>query len=250
MARVFVPQEQIKEDNITITGQDAKHIAAVLRCGIGDNLEVICEGLIYETEIVAIEKGLVRAKVIAIPDIQVEQPIEIYLLQGLPKGDKLEWIIQKSVELGVFQILPVAMERSVSLLTAEKGKKKQQRWQAIAGEAGKQCRRNHIPEVVIPQGLEQALQSLPKNCKIVAPWEEEQEQGMGDFLSQSPAAVAIIIGPEGGISQKEIDLIRSYGGTTVTMGPRIMRTETAAIAAITMVAYRWGDLSGKKGKRA
>lgn len=246
MARVFVPQEQINGDKITITGQDAKHIATVLRYEIGHRLEVICEGLIYETEITAIEKGMVQAKVIAIPDIQVEQPIDIYLLQGLPKGDKLEWIIQKSVELGVHQIQPVAMERSVSQLTAEKGAKKRERWQAIAMEAGKQCRRNHIPEVVIPLGLEAALKSLPEDCKILVPWEEEEAKGIGAFLQGEPSSVAIVIGPEGGISRKEIDLIRSHGGETVTMGPRIMRTETAAIAAITMVAYAWGDLNGSR----
>ncbi len=246
MARVFVPQEQINGDRITINGQDAKHIATVLRHEVGDFLEVICEGLVYETEIVAIEKGLVQAKVVAIPDIQAEQPIEIYLLQGLPKGDKLEWIIQKSVELGVYQVLPVVMERSVSQLTAEKAKKKRERWQTIAGEAGKQCRRNRIPEVIVPQGLEQALKSLPQDCKILAPWEEEATKGIGAFLQGTPTSVAIIIGPEGGISSKEIDLIRSYGGETVTMGPRILRTETAAIAAITMVAYAWGDLHGEK----
>ncbi len=246
MARVFVTQEQIHEDIITVTGQDAKHIAAVLRYAVGDSLEVICEGLIYETEIIAIEKGMVQAKVIAIPDIQVEQPIDIYLLQGIPKGDKLEWIIQKSVELGVRKILPIAMERSVSQLTAEKAKKKQERWQAIAVEAGKQCRRNHIPEVAVPQGLEAALRNLPEDCKILTPWEEEEVKGIGAFLQREPSSVAIIIGPEGGISGKEIDLIRSYGGETVTMGPRIMRTETAAIAAITMVAYAWGDLSGSR----
>lgn len=246
MARVFVTQEQISDDVVTVTGQDAKHIAAVLRCEVGDSLEVICEGLIYETEITAIEKGMVQTKVVAIPDIQVEEPIDIYLLQGLPKGDKLEWIIQKSVELGVHQIQPVAMERSVSQLTAEKAKKKQERWQAIAMEAGKQCRRNYIPEVGIPQGLEAALKALPAGCKILTPWEEEEAKGIGAFLQGEPSSVAIIIGPEGGISQKEIDLIRSYGGETVTMGPRIMRTETAAIAAITMVAYAWGDLSGSR----
>ncbi|MCI8335723.1 MAG: 16S rRNA (uracil(1498)-N(3))-methyltransferase [Peptococcaceae bacterium] len=246
MARVYVTQEQIKDQLITVTGQDAKHVTAVLRCVVGDSLEVICEGLVYETEIVAIEKGALSAKIVAIPDIQVEQPIEIYLLQGLPKGDKLEWIIQKSVELGVYQILPIAMERSVSLLTAEKGKKKRDRWQAIAMEAGKQCRRNRIPEVVVPQKLEQALQSLPAGCKILTPWEEEAAKGIGAFLQGKPSAVAIIIGPEGGISEKEIDLIRSYGGETVTMGPRILRTETAAIAALTMVGYAWGDLHGEK----
>ena len=245
MARVYVTQEQIQENLITVTGQDAKHIGTVLRCAVGDSLEVICEGLVYETEIIAIEKGMVQAQVVAVPDIQAEQPIKIYLLQGLPKGDKLEWIIQKSVELGVYQILPIAMERSVSLLTAEKGQKKRDRWQAIAKEAGKQCRRNHIPEVSVPQKLEQGLKSLPADCKILTPWEEEGVKGMGDFLWGEPSDLAIIIGPEGGISEKEIDLIRAYGGETVTMGPRIMRTETAAIAAITMVGYAWGDLSGK-----
>lgn len=248
MARVFVPQEQIKNDIVTISGQDAKHIATVLRCAVQDPLEVIAEGLIYETEIIAIENGMIKAKIVSIPDINAEQPIQIYLLQGLPKGDKLEWVIQKGVELGVYCVMPIAMERSVSVLTPEKAGKKQQRWQAIAQEAGKQCRRNHIPEVCAPQKLEQALAGLPKDCKIVVPWEEEQSTGMGDFLQGSPSPVAIVIGPEGGISQKEIEVIRRFGGKTVTMGPRIMRTETAAIAAMTMVAYAWGDLSGKRGE--
>ena len=240
MHRFFTDPGNIREGRIMITGEDVAHITRVLRLQAGDEI-VVCDGQSndYRCAIVHADKQSVELEVLEHVCCDVECPVDITLYQGLPKGDKMDTIVQKCVELGVNRIVPVAAKRSVVRLKA--GDKKQIRWQRIAAEAAKQCGRGIIPVVgdvcsfadAATQG--QGLKLMPYEC--------EREQSIRAALQKNRGAqqVSIYIGPEGGFDPAEVALAAEAGANVVSMGPRILRTETAPIAAVTAVLYELGD---------
>jgi 16S rRNA (uracil1498-N3)-methyltransferase len=255
MARFFVKTDPVDLQNgrVIITGSDVNHITNVLRASRGDTL-VLCDGA--GTEYDAVIEQIFRDRIeTVIRDARpgtTEPPIEITLLQGVPRADKMEFIIQKSVELGIRRIIPVLTARSVVRLGSSRdAEAKSARWNRIAMEAAKQCNRGMIPEVHDPVGLDEALK-LSDGCGLkLFPYEEEKEGGLRKVIREYCEAaeecvrIAILIGPEGGFDRKEAEKAIDSGFIPVTLGPRILRTETAGIAVTAIVMYELGDLGGR-----
>lgn len=249
MARFFISKEQIIRDKVEIVGSDVHHISKVLRLRTGDMVSLADgEGTEYEVKIVAISKDKVECMILNSYQINREPPVELILCQGLPKGDKLELIIQKSVEIGVSRIVPVKCERTVVHLSGDKATKRLDRWQRVAIEAAKQSRRSRVPEISPLMPIENAFELVPDGAVAVMPWEEEKALGLKKVLAgvskNYNGQVWIFIGPEGGLTQQEADKARSRGVIPVTLGPRILRTETAGIATLAVIMYQLGDLGG------
>lgn len=250
MTKLFVRPEQVFENTIEITDKnDIKHIIKVLRLRKGDPLQVSdSASWEYDTEIEEISDCFVVLKIQDKQKFAKEPALQISLFQGIPKAGKMELIVQKSVELGAVSIVPVFMERTV---VADKGNfgKKIDRWQKVANEAAKQCKRGIIPEVTESIDFKGMIDKLPGFDLVLFPYENEEDRSIKDCLRRItdnersggknglPQTVAVIIGPEGGFSDKEAGLLKDAGAECVTLGKTILRTETAGLAAIAMTMY-------------
>ncbi|MDI6688891.1 MAG: 16S rRNA (uracil(1498)-N(3))-methyltransferase [Actinomycetota bacterium] len=249
--RFFVPPKNIQGLEICIVGDDVNHIRNVLRLKPGENV-IVCDGRgsVYETQIIRIGKQEVITRILK-HQVQESLPPHVALFQGLPKGPKMDFIVQKATELGVFKIVPVVMERTVVKLNAIKDGNRVQRWRRIALEAAKQCQRATLPEVSEPISLVQSLELLPNFDSILIFWEEEKKASVREVLNDRlsagrrgmPEKVAMVIGPEGGLTEEEVLAIRDIGGQTVTLGNLILRTETASIVGLAIVLYELGKLA-------
>lgn len=237
MPRFFVENENIKDGVITLYGDDAGHISRVLRGKIGDRLTV-CDGTgyDYEAEITEISEKEIKLAVIDTVCTISEPSVKITLYQGLPKGDKMELIIQKCVELGVFKIVPVNTERCIVKIDRNKEKKKVERWRKISESAAKQSGRGIIPDIGNVMDFDGAIKEAVKNGRAMIPYELETERGLkaflDDFRKENNGNMAVFIGPEGGFSAGEIETALSAGVIPVTLGKRILRTETAGMCAV------------------
>lgn len=249
MARFFVSEQAIQHGAVVITGPDVKHIGRVLRLEAGDPIEVCTgDGREFTAVIREITNRDVTCEITGENSGDTEPPVRVILYQGLPKGEKMELVIQKSTELGVSRIVPVTCERTVVRLDHKKAVERQTRWQRVAAEAAKQSRRTVIPKVAAPVTFAQALEQISSDVFALMPWEEELVKGIGSALKSAGAqhrSVAVFIGPEGGFTRKEADSARARGVVPVSLGPRIMRTETAGIVAVAVILYELGDLGGK-----
>ena len=237
MYNFFVDENQKLNNKYVITGTDFNHIKNVLRMGVGDTFLVSDGGISNLCEIESFESDSVIAKIIEENYNDTSLPISIYLFQGLPKGDKMELIIQKTVELGVECVIPVEMSRCVVKLDDKKKKSKVSRWQSISESAAKQSKCNRIPEICDVLTYKQALEKAKELDLLLVPY--ESKNGMADTkeaLAQikSGMSVGILIGPEGGFDEKEIEQAFEIGGKVISLGKRILRTETAAITSVGM----------------
>jgi 16S rRNA (uracil1498-N3)-methyltransferase len=257
MSRFFVrtEPEDLRNGRIIITGEDVKHIAGVLRARTGETL-VLCDGAgtDYDAVIEEISKEKVITRITAARVNQTEPPLDITLLQGIPKGDKMDLIIQKCVELGVNRFIPVTTARSVvRFRDARDAAVKALRWRRIALEAAKQCDRGRIPVVEEPVGVEEALK-LAGGCGLkLLPYEEETDGSLRSVLhdfvrSAAGNAAAIFIGPEGGFERSEAEEAVRSGFSSVKLGPRILRTETAGMAVTSILMYELGDMGAGGGQ--
>lgn len=247
MARFFVQNDSVENNLITITGPDVKHISKVLRLVPGDKIGVSTgTGREFEAVIREITTKEVISEIVTEKQVSTEPPVRVNLYQGLPKGDKLELIIQKSTELGVSRIIPVISERTVVKLDEKKAGERRVRWQRIAEEAAKQSRRTAIPQIEEPVKFETAVELPGDNGLVIMPWEEQKSGGIKQLIKNNTdvAEVSIFVGPEGGFSQREARLAADKGFHLVTLGPRIMRTETAGIVTAAIILYELGDLGG------
>ncbi len=237
MPKFFVNKEQI-EKQITILEEDAKHIKTVLRKKEGEKL-IICdgEGIDYICSINCFEQNTVIVDIIEKQYCESEPPIKITLFQGLPKADKMELIIQKCVELGVDSIVPVATEHSVVKLD-KKEQKKLERWQKIAEAAAKQSGRGKIPQIGNILSFEQALQQSKKMDSAIIPYEKEQKRNLKEFIKCFRGkSIGVFIGAEGGFSEQEIAQAIEQNVIPVTLGKRILRTETAGMITTAILIY-------------
>ena len=221
----------------TLTGTDYNHIKNALRMKVGEEFLVSNQGESHLCKLARYENESVVCQIIAENYQDTRLPIEIYLFQGLPKSDKLELIIQKAVELGVKEIIPVQMERSVAKIECNKIKAKTERYQAIAESAAKQCKRAFIPTVCAPLSFKQELEKAKELDLLLIPY--ENEQGIKSTINalakiQKGFKVGVLIGPEGGFSDSEIELAKTVGAS-ISLGKRILRTETASITALSML---------------
>lgn len=241
MYHFFTDEKNIMNDRILITGRDVNHIKNVLRMKPGEKIVISdAKGASYCCEIEELCADHVTA---AILDGQLgssELPVRLVLFQGLPKSDKLELIIQKSVELGAYRIVPVEMSRCVVRLDDKKKKSKTERWNAIAESAAKQSGRSIIPEVSVPLSFARAL-SCAEDCDILlVPYEQSDDvTALRDKLGEMKRGmtVGIFIGPEGGYEPEEVESLKRIGGYPVSLGKRILRTETAGIAALSICMF-------------
>lgn len=241
MARFFVDIENISDDEVCIIGDDVKHISRVLRMREGESITV-CDkcGSDYECTITQISSDVIKAKIDNKYPNSQEPPIHITIYQGLPKSDKMDYIVQKCIELGAVRIVPVDTKRVVS--KPKDIDKKISRWQKIAEEAAKQCGRGIIPQVSHLVKFEDAIKEMANSDAIsLMPYECERESRLKDALALKSNTINILIGPEGGFDESEVKAAKDAGLKTVTLGPRILRTETAPIATCTAVMYELGD---------
>lgn len=241
MSKFFVDSGNVKENTILITDEDdRKHITKVLRFGIGDQIMVSdTVEFEYDTEIIAIEKDYIEAKILDKQKFAREPELKITLYQGIPKQGKMETIIQKNVELGIHSIVPVFTDRTV-IVDHGNFQKKIDRWQKIADEAVKQCKRGIVPRIQREIKFQNMLNEIVKYDLILFPYENEENTSIKDCLrklDKKPRDAAIIIGPEGGFSEQEAEALIKAGSQSVTLGKTILRTETAGMAAVAMTMY-------------
>lgn len=251
MSRYFVNNEQIIENSINIIGEDYQHLKKVLRIVKGEIITVCCDGFDYIAEINEIDSNHISAIIIDKKANLTEPLLKVTLYQGLPKADKMELIVQKCIELGVHEIVPVTTERCVSRINTSKDvQNKVSRWQKIALEAAKQCNRGIIPKIGTPIKFSEAIVLASKLDLSVIPYEKESATGFKNIVSEhsSILTASIFIGPEGGFTQQEIDLAESKGVRKITLGPRILRTETAGMVALSLMMYELGDVSNGRIK--
>lgn len=242
MHRFFIPQLYAAE--MVIKDVDAKHISKVLRMQPGDKIQIVSDdGVTAIAEIVSLQADNVVVKCLEKLAESHEPSVKITLAQGLAKGEKMDFIIQKAVEMGASSIVPVAMEHSVVRLEGAKADKKVERWQKIAEAAAKQSKRDIIPQVQPVQTMQQMLANNDLLHKIIA-YECEDRLGLKTALQSCDnlQELLLIIGPEGGISEFELELARKNGVVPVSLGKRILRAETAGVVALSAILYETGDL--------
>ncbi len=250
MDRFFVEKKNINIENNTciIEGEDVKHISKVLRCKIGEELE-ICDNNNneYICEITDIDKSIVSLDILQKVDVKRESYLKIKLYQGLPKGPKMEIILQKLTEVGVDEIVLVQSKRSVAKVEDKKEDKKIERWERIIYEAAKQSKRGQIPKLRGVLSFKEALDDMKLNDFNIAPYENERTKSIKQAIKGiSVNNVGIFVGPEGGFDESEIQAIEEIGGQSVSLGPRILRTETASVVASSIVLYELSDLGGQE----
>lgn len=241
MYHFFVEEEQVNGENAYISGSDVNHIVNVLRMKIGEELLISVKGdWDYLCKIEEIENDRVNLKLLESME-QRELPIKLTLLQGIPKSDKLEMIIQKAIELGVSEIIPVKTNRVVVKIDEKKTQTKVNRWNAIAQSAAKQSKRSIIPKVLNPQTIDNALEIVKDYGVKLLPYENADGiKKTKDILNSldSKNNIAVFIGPEGGFEEAEVKKSIDSGFEVITLGKRILRTETAGLALLSNIMIR------------
>jgi 16S rRNA (uracil1498-N3)-methyltransferase len=242
MARFFVNKEKIRENIIIIDGADAHHIARSLRMAEGDEA-IVCdgEGTEYLTRLVRIRDEECQCEIIERLDSETEPPVNITLCMAYPKGDKLEVVIQKAVELGASRIIPFESSRCIKRPKAEKAEKQTARLERIAEEAAKQCGRAKIPTVSQPMSFSQMLDEATKTSLALFCYENEDGLTVKNILAENdkPDSIAIIVGSEGGFSAEEAAVAIEAGCKSVSLGNRILRCETAPSFVLSAISYEY-----------
>ena len=247
MPKFFVPKNNIFTDEIIINDSDVVHIKNVLRLNIGDTLQ-LCDGrgMNYNCQISKMLDREIRCTVLSKAKADTEPPVEVTIYQGIPKASKMDYIIQKTTELGVTRIVPCMMARCVSKIENSKdAQKKCERWQKIAREASKQSGRGIIPLISEPVRFSQAVEMMKADSICFAPYECEENNTLKKVLKSDKKvnSISYIIGPEGGFDLDEVELLEKNKITTVTLGKRILRCETAGEAVLAMIMYELGDIN-------
>lgn len=243
MIRVLVPVPSPPPDRLRVQGERYHHLAHVLRVQPGQGVEVFDgAGRAFAATVAKIDESSVE---LVLGESRQELPQRrITVVQGLPKGEKLEWIIEKATELGAAAILPVSTARAVVRLDPDRAAKRVARWKRIAEEAARQCGRADVPEVFAPRELTTLFDALAPATRVLILDEEERERRLSQALEGWPpsAPVAVVVGPEGGLERAEIDAVVARGALPTTLGRNILRTETAALAALAVLRHREGEL--------
>lgn len=238
--RFFVPAESLQSDQIVISGEPYHHLRKVLRLKAGAIILLLDgDGHCCEVQIEQLQSEQATTRLIRRWH-ETQQNLKITLLQALPKGDKFDLVLQKGTELGVNSFQAVETEHAVPNLNAARLKKREQRWQRIASEAARQSRRTFLPEVKPLQHLSEVLEESSSDLKLVL-WEAGAMPLAEALPGTPPAGVRLLVGPEGGFSSAEINKITAAGYQPVHLGPRILRTETAGLAATPILQYLYGD---------
>lgn len=242
MHRFFVNKESVKDGKIIIEDKDFNHIKNVLRMQTGEKLEVSCKEILYLGEIEKILEDSILINILKEKDANGESDVELTLFQGLAKGSKMDLIIQKGTEIGVKNFYGVSTHRTIVKINDEKKKNNRlKRWNAIAEEAAKQSKRAYVPEVKDVIDFKDMIEILKEEKTIIVPYEDEENISIGEVLKKiketDEKKINLIIGPEGGFEKEEIEALKSLGGRVVTLGSKILRTETAGFVSSTIIFY-------------
>jgi len=244
MARFFVPRKSINHQRATVEGPELDHLRKVLRLGPGDSIMVFDDAG-WEHEAVIRSLSAQAAEIDLLRSVQAEResPLQLTLAVGLTKGEKMDFVVEKATELGAQAIVPFVSAYTVPKLDQRKIEKRGERWQKIALAAAKQCRRTRIPEIFPLVNFENMVQQTAGPLNLLF-WEKEAHQTLKEVHAVDPDArsILLVIGPEGGLSDPEADLAQQHGFKAIRLGRRILRAETAAVAATSLVQYLWGDL--------
>lgn len=253
MQRYFVSPEQLNENKVVISGEDARHISKVMRGKTGDKL-IVSDGLSREAlvEITDIEAGAVTAAVLEQLEMTHEPAFKVTVAQSLPKGDKMETVIQKCTEIGAVSFVPFISERTIVQYDAKKESKRLERWDKIAKEAAEQSHRNTVPEVAQPLGWKQLLSTFDRYDAVYFCYEKEEGLQLRDalrpFMQALPTdhapGVLLLVGPEGGFTEEECRQAEEAGAASVGLGRRILRCETAGMVALACILYESGEMGG------
>lgn len=251
MRRFFVPRDDIQGNVFRIKGPDHHHIFKVLRLTPGAPLILIDEdGIEYHGVITNITKDEVLGSITKSQYTIGEPSTRVVLAQGLPKGEKLDLVIRMCTEVGVTEVIPMVTQRTISRPEPSKIEKRKQRWQRIAQEAAKQSRRGRVPLVRDPLSFQDIIQEALSGDLALMAWESaDGEQHLSHALSMrkgNGGSIYVFIGPEGGFSEDEVEMARSFGVARVSLGNRILRTETAGLVLVSLVLYELGELGGRR----
>lgn len=252
MQRYFVERNQFHDHRVDILGDDAHHIQRVMRSRAGDKL-IVCDGAGREVlaEITELGKDLVRLEIIEERRSESEPAVKVWIAQSLPKADKMETVIQKGTEVGADRFIPFLSARTIVQYDAKKEAKRLDRWRKIAKEAAEQAHRGIVPEVEVPLTWKQLLALLPETGAALICYEQEQgssglRQVLQEWKQSSAAAdgkpLMLVIGPEGGFEPSEVETFTAAGGKSVSLGRRILRTETAAVVGLTGILYEFEEI--------
>lgn len=240
MYKFFIENNQIDNNQIIISGNDKNHIANVLRMKKDEKILITNKDTseTYECKIISINKNDVVCSIIKKDESIKESNVKIDLYQGIPKSDKMEYIIQKSVELGVNRIFPVNMKNCIAKIKDED--KKNNRWQKISEAAAKQCKRNIIPSIERSVNMDFLYENIKNYDLVIVAYENEENKTIKDVLKNKDVKkIAIIVGPEGGLSEEEVLNLINNGAKVASLGKRILRTETAPMAILSMIIYEY-----------
>ncbi|KKO51535.1 16S rRNA (uracil(1498)-N(3))-methyltransferase [Paenibacillus sp. DMB20] len=255
MQRYFVSPEQFQGDLVSVTGEDARHISKVLRGRPGDTF-IVSDGASREAlvKIESIEQSGVTASVIEPLDMTQEPRLKVTIAQSLPKGDKMELVIQKCTEIGAVSFVPFLSERTIVQYDAKKESKRLERWRKIAKEAAEQSHRNIIPSVEQPVGWKKLLETFEDYDTVCFCYEKESGSQLRDVLGpfatqalkepESTASLLLLVGPEGGFTEEECRAAEAAGAVSVGLGRRILRCETAGMTALACALYESGEMGG------
>ncbi|TAK72207.1 MAG: 16S rRNA (uracil(1498)-N(3))-methyltransferase [Gammaproteobacteria bacterium] len=227
---------------IRLDEKASHHVGRVLRAKVGDYLILFNgQGGEYEAQITRMDKKNVEVDISRFIAREAESPLDICLMQGMARGEKMDFIVQKAVELGVKKIIPLITERCNVRLEGEREEKRLAHWQSVIISACEQSGRNRIPEMVMPLTLKAGLASLKADaCFVLSPYASSK---LSSLTLPVRASVAVLIGPEGGLSEQEVVMAEKHGFLLLNVGPRVLRTETAAIAAMTLLQGHYGDMA-------
>lgn len=246
MHRFFVEGTARPGEVLVFPAAAARQMVRVLRLGAGARvLAVDADGWELTVELTRADARAAEGRVLARDRRRTEPPVRVVLAQGIPRGDKMDWVVQKGTEVGVSGFIPVVTARTTVDLSG-KEERRRERWQRVAREAAEQAGRTAVPSVGAVCGLGEAVAQLAGLDLFLVPWEEEEARGLREVLrgAASPRSVGILIGPEGGLTREEVELARGRGAVAVTLGPRLLRTETAGPVTAAIVLYELGDLGG------
>lgn len=252
MPKFFVKNEQITDNKITIIGEDVNHIKNVLRLKIDDNIHVcnVDTSINYTCGISKINNDNIECIIFNEKASNCESNVHINIFQGLPKSDKMELIIQKSVELGADEITPVEMKRCVVKIDEKSKQKKIERWQKISEVAAKQSGRDIVPKINNVVNIKNICNLIDKYDIVLLAYENEKDNTLKSELTKlknkENLKIGVIIGPEGGLEEQEVEILKEAGAKVITLGNRILRTETVALVVTGIIMYELENLEGNK----
>ncbi|MBI3028497.1 MAG: 16S rRNA (uracil(1498)-N(3))-methyltransferase [Candidatus Rokubacteria bacterium] len=250
MTRFHVRPEAVEADRVLFDEQETRHLSRVLRLRPGDSVQVVDgRGTEFTVRLESIEGRTAAGTILTRSSSVTESPLAVTLAQGIPKGDKMEWIVRTVTELGVVRVLPLVTERTIVRLEPGRWRDRARRWQRVAKEAAKQCGRAVIPTVEAPRPLQEFAGAAPAADLRLCLWEGER-RGLSEILDDAArgpvASVLLAVGPEGGLAAREVETLVAQGFTSAGLGPRILRTETAGPVGVALLQGRFGDVGAPR----